>query len=74
MLFVAAAFWPLFYGTGFLKSNAILATTWAVSCVVMSTFTLLPALKVENSDLVYCIPDPYSHILLLIFLEPLEVF
>ncbi|EPE34148.1 Alkaline phosphatase-like protein [Glarea lozoyensis ATCC 20868] len=33
VLFVAAAFWPPFYGTGFVAKNKILVATWAVSCV-----------------------------------------
>ncbi|CAG8955326.1 hypothetical protein HYFRA_00011309 [Hymenoscyphus fraxineus] len=52
VLFVCAAFWPAFYGIEFLGQHTILVGTWVVSCVVMSTFTLLPALKVEDINLV----------------------
>ncbi|KKK23926.1 GPI-anchor biosynthetic protein [Aspergillus ochraceoroseus] len=46
--FILGAFWPLFYGFGFLKKHAALSATWAVGCLLMSTFTLLPAIKVED--------------------------
>lgn len=48
MLFLAASFWPAFYGTRFLQENKALAVTWLVSCVTMSVFTLLEALKTES--------------------------
>lgn len=48
MLFVGAAFWPAFYGMGFLKTNKALVATWTVSCAMMSSFTLLPAMKTED--------------------------
>ncbi len=46
--FVAAAFWPMIYGREFIMHNKGLIATWAVACQSMSVFTLLPALKVEN--------------------------
>ncbi|KAI9662803.1 MAG: Glycosyl phosphatidyl inositol anchor synthesis [Bathelium mastoideum] len=49
--FVAAA-WPAFYGTEFLKQNTVLAGTWAMSCILMSVFTLLPAIKTESLPLI----------------------
>ncbi|TVY83862.1 GPI ethanolamine phosphate transferase [Lachnellula suecica] len=52
VLFGAAAFWPAFYGTGFLGANKALVGTWAASCMAMSSFTLLPAMKVEDLTLV----------------------
>ncbi|RDW79672.1 PigN-domain-containing protein [Coleophoma cylindrospora] len=51
VLFIAAAFWPAFYGTRFISNNKVLVATWAMSCVTMSAFTLLEALKTE--DLTY---------------------
>ncbi|KAF7559448.1 hypothetical protein G7046_g4688 [Stylonectria norvegica] len=51
-LFVLAAFWPVLYGISFLKSHVFLALTWAVSCLAMSSFTLLPAMKVESIPLI----------------------
>jgi phosphatidylinositol glycan class N len=53
VLYIAAAPWPAFYGGQFLKENTLLAGTWVVSCVVMSGFTLLPANKVEDLNLMY---------------------
>ncbi|KAH8690876.1 putative GPI-anchor [Talaromyces proteolyticus] len=47
--FVIAAFWPLFSGIGFLSQHRLLSGTWAVGCLLMSTFTLLPAMKVEST-------------------------
>ncbi|KAL2200640.1 Phosphatidylinositolglycan class N-domain-containing protein [Corynascus similis CBS 632.67] len=43
ILFVIGAFWPLAYGFSFLQQHATLSITWFLSCVAMSTFTLLPA-------------------------------
>ena len=51
VLFIAAATWPLFYGTKFLNQNKFLVGTWIISCSIMSTFTLLPAIKTENISL-----------------------
>jgi len=52
-LFVAAAAWPVFYGKSFLQENKLLVATWIPACLVMSTFTLLPAIKVEDVTLMY---------------------
>ncbi|RAK85697.1 GPI-anchor [Aspergillus costaricaensis CBS 115574] len=46
--FVLGAFWPLCYGAGFVKNHALLSLSWFVGCLLMSTFTLLPANKVEE--------------------------
>lgn len=51
VLFAAAVFWPAFYGAGFLRANKALIATWAFSCMAMSSFTLLPAMKVEDMNL-----------------------
>ncbi|KAL4803977.1 Phosphatidylinositolglycan class N-domain-containing protein [Aspergillus unguis] len=48
LCFVLGAFWPLAYGFEFLKKHLALCGTWAVGCLLMSTFTLLPANKVED--------------------------
>lgn len=50
-LFVLGAFWPFAYGISFLQSHALLSSAWTLSCLAMSTFTLLPAMKVENVSL-----------------------
>ncbi|KAM0438874.1 hypothetical protein ACHAPT_001635 [Fusarium lateritium] len=51
-LFILAAFWPLTCGISFLRSHVFLSLLWFVSCLGMSTFTLLPAMKVENIPLI----------------------
>jgi phosphatidylinositol glycan class N len=50
--YLLATTWPLFYGTEFVRKNWILCSTWASSCAAMSIFTLLPANKVENANLI----------------------
>lgn len=50
--FCLAAFWPLSYGSGFVRQNKLLVTGWAICCGLMSTFTLLPALKQESENLI----------------------
>lgn len=47
--FVAASSWPAFYGQEFVKKNKLLSLSWLVACLSMSTFTLLPVIKVENT-------------------------
>ncbi|KAK1836598.1 GPI ethanolamine phosphate transferase [Podospora conica] len=51
-LFILAAFWPAAYGISFLRKHAALSTLWFLSCGAMSTFTLLPAMKTENINLI----------------------
>lgn len=46
--YLLAPIWPLFYGLKFVKNNGGLAAGWAICCVVMSVFTLLPANKQES--------------------------
>ncbi|KAL9076581.1 MAG: hypothetical protein Q9161_000913 [Pseudevernia consocians] len=50
--FMGAAFWPIFYGRDFVMHNKILVGTWAVACSSMSIFTLLPAIKIENINMI----------------------
>ncbi|KAH8659058.1 GPI ethanolamine phosphate transferase-like protein [Tricladium varicosporioides] len=52
VLSIAAAFWPVFYGRTFVGANKTLVATWMASCAAMSSFTLLPAMKVEDLSLV----------------------
>ncbi|KAK1061663.1 Glycosyl phosphatidyl inositol anchor synthesis [Friedmanniomyces endolithicus] len=49
--FLATA-WPAFYGTDFLRENALLCATWALGCISMGVFTLLPAIKVESATMI----------------------
>ena len=49
VLFVVAAFWPLASGISFVRGHLTLSLIWAVSCLSMGSFTLLPpAMKKEN--------------------------
>lgn len=52
LLFVLGAFWPAVHGISFLRKHFALAALWFVSCLSMSTFTLLPAMKTENLPLI----------------------
>ncbi|SPO05063.1 probable protein MCD4, required for GPI anchor synthesis [Cephalotrichum gorgonifer] len=52
VLYLLGAFWPLSQGVGFVQKYAMLSGTWTVSCLAMSTFTLLPAMKTENVSLI----------------------
>lgn len=56
-LFIIGAFWPLTYGFAFVRAHSSLSSLWAGSCLVMSTFTLLPAMKVESVNLM-CVVLP----------------
>ncbi|KAK5998180.1 GPI ethanolamine phosphate transferase 1 [Cladobotryum mycophilum] len=51
-LFVLGSLWPATYGLGFLRTHGLVSITWAISCLIMSTFTLLPAMKMENITLI----------------------
>ena len=50
--YIFAIFWPASYGIGFVQNNFLLIATWAGSCALMSIFTLLSAIKVEDINLV----------------------
>jgi len=52
-LFGIGAFWPLTHGVSFLQEHAALSATWFLSCMAMSTFTLLPpAMTNEDVNLI----------------------
>ncbi|KAL1598634.1 Glycosyl phosphatidyl inositol anchor synthesis [Paraconiothyrium brasiliense] len=52
--YLLATSWPMFYGESFMKTNYGAVFSWVVSCMLMSTFTLLPANKAENlSNIMY---------------------
>ncbi|KAL2157486.1 hypothetical protein VTH06DRAFT_6037 [Thermothelomyces fergusii] len=52
-LFVIGAFWPVVYGLTFLREHVALSITWFLSCIAMSTFTLLPpAMTSEDVNLI----------------------
>ena len=50
--YLLAAGWPLLYGTKFIQDNWILYGTWALGCAAMSIFTLVPANKIEDPNLI----------------------
>lgn len=50
--YLLAILWPASYGLDFVRANVLLSATWAVACAAMSIFTLLPANKVENLNLI----------------------
>ena len=51
VLYIIGAFWPLANGFAFNRRHLSLCLTWFISCLVMSTFTLLPAMKAEDVNL-----------------------
>ncbi|EPQ64288.1 Bgt-1735 [Blumeria graminis f. sp. tritici] len=51
-LYLCAAFWPTSYGLNFIIDNKEVVATWVISCLMMSTFTLFPAIKVEDVNLI----------------------
>ncbi|KAI0815501.1 GPI ethanolamine phosphate transferase 1 [Xylaria sp. FL0064] len=52
ILFVVASLFPIVLGVSFLQRHLSLSATWFASCLLMSTFTLLPANKVEDVKLI----------------------
>jgi phosphatidylinositol glycan class N len=50
--YIAATAWPALYGQEFVKKNMTTVSTWVLSCLVMSAFTLLPANKAESTTLI----------------------
>ncbi|CAI0646426.1 unnamed protein product [Colletotrichum noveboracense] len=53
VIYILGSLWPATWGLDFLQANAFLSATWFMSCLAMSTFTLLPAMKVEDVSLMY---------------------
>jgi GPI ethanolamine phosphate transferase 1 len=43
----------MMYGLRFVQDNALVSGAWLVLCLLMSSFTLLDAIKVENISLMY---------------------
>ena len=50
--YILATLWPVFYGVGFIKKHPMLVATWWLSCGMMSSFTLLSAIKVEDINMI----------------------
>ena len=44
--------WQASYGPQFFKENKSLVISWVVGCLMLSTFTLLPVVKIESSTTV----------------------
>ncbi|KAE8152183.1 GPI ethanolamine phosphate transferase 1 [Aspergillus avenaceus] len=52
--FILGAFWPAVYGTRFIGQHKLLSASWTLGCILMSIFTLLPANKTEDVNLITC--------------------
>ncbi|KAF2260733.1 PigN-domain-containing protein [Lojkania enalia] len=50
--YLFGATWPAYYGKRFVEQNLLLVSAWILSCMTMSVFTLLPANKVEDLNLI----------------------
>ncbi|OJD28675.1 gpi ethanolamine phosphate transferase 1 [Diplodia corticola] len=50
--YLLATIWPVFYGMHFIRQNFLVVATWWLSCSMMSVFTLLDAVKVEDINLI----------------------
>ena len=51
-IYIAAVAWPFFYGKEFIDANKLLIGQWTIGCLLMSLFTLVPAIKIEDSSMV----------------------
>ena len=47
--YIIGAVWPLSYGTQFVQQNKATVGAWIAGCIILSTFTLLPVIKVESN-------------------------
>jgi GPI ethanolamine phosphate transferase 1 len=52
VFYLLGAFFPALYGAEFLTKNKSIVSLWAAGCVVLSTFTLLPVVKVESLTMI----------------------
>ena len=50
--YIAGIAWPFLYGAKFVAANKVLIINWIVACGSMSVFTLLDAIKIEDSNIV----------------------
>jgi len=50
--YIVGAFWPMLYGMEFIFANQSIVLPWAAGCLTLSTFTLLPVVKIENANTV----------------------
>lgn len=49
--FLLATGWPFAYGLEFVKRNVTVILAWIFGCFGMSTFTLLPVVKIESTNM-----------------------
>lgn len=49
--YLLATCWPAIYGQEFVRKNIVTVSTWVLSCIIMSVFTMLPAIKAEDPRL-----------------------
>ncbi|KIW32800.1 uncharacterized protein PV07_04321 [Cladophialophora immunda] len=52
MCYLLASVFPAAYGADFIKKNKLIVLAWAAGCLILSTFTLLPVIKVESSSMI----------------------
>jgi phosphatidylinositol glycan class N len=52
LCYLAAISWPFFYGKEFVRQKKGLIAMWGAGCALMSTFTLLPAMKIEDPQVI----------------------
>ncbi|KIW91770.1 uncharacterized protein Z519_07740 [Cladophialophora bantiana CBS 173.52] len=52
LCYLFAAVFPVVYGADFIKKNTLIVLAWAAGCLVLSTFTLLPVVKVESPTMI----------------------
>lgn len=50
--YILGSFWPFIYGWDFVSTNLLIVLPWVASCLALSTFTLLPVIKIENANTV----------------------
>lgn len=50
--YIIGAFWPMVYGFDFISANLSIVLPWTAGCLTLSTFTLLPVIKIENANTV----------------------
>lgn len=53
LAYMLAIYWPVLYGFEFFRSNWVICLRWALLCAAMGIFTLLPAMKTEDINLMY---------------------
>ncbi|KIY00641.1 uncharacterized protein Z520_03304 [Fonsecaea multimorphosa CBS 102226] len=50
--YLLASVFPATYGVDFIKKNKLIVLAWAAGCLVLSTFTTLPVVKIESSSMI----------------------